>query len=332
MKRTILLLCIGALLGGGGVWLTKREGKPAAAAEAPAAPEEEGTSVKHDKDGNVILLMSDEMQGDAGIVVTNPVASQLFPETKGYGHVVDPTPLTALLGEMATAQAAYAASSNELARQKILTEQGNSSARALQSAEAAALRDELAIQSAKDRLALAWGDSVAGQKDLPAFVKSLAARDALLVRIDLPAGEVLQSTPASARIVNLSGDSADAEFLGAAASADLQTQGRGLIFIIRSGGSHLLPGEAVTGFLKLPGEPVSGVIVPRNAVVRTEGKGWVYILNGDSAGFTRKEIPLTQPTASGWFVAEAVKAGQFVVVVGAQQLLSEELKASIQAD
>jgi hypothetical protein len=332
MKRTILLLCIGAVLGGGVVWMNKHDGKSADITEATVADEEAATSVSHDTNGNVVLAMSEEMQRDAGIEVTNPAAIQLFPETKGYGHVLDPTPLAALLSEMATSRAVYMASSNELARQNILTAQGNASPRVLQAAEAAALRDELAFESAKDRLALTWGDAIAGQKDLPAFVKSLATREALIVRIDLPAGEPLRSSPTGARIKNLSGESVDAEFLGVASNADPMTQGRGFLFLIRSKTSLLLPGEAVIGFLKLPGDPSSGVIIPRSAVVRAEGKGWVYVLNANSAGFTRKEIPLTQPVESGWFVGEVVKAGDFVVVVGAQQLLSEELKASIQAD
>ena len=41
-------------------------------------------------------------------------------EVKGYGRVQDPTPLAALMNELATAEAAATASSNELSRLKTL--------------------------------------------------------------------------------------------------------------------------------------------------------------------------------------------------------------------
>ena len=50
----------------------------------------------------------------------------------------DTAALAALVTDLASAEAAYAASSNELDRLKTLASQGNASARALQAAEAAA--------------------------------------------------------------------------------------------------------------------------------------------------------------------------------------------------
>ena len=179
---------------------------------------------------------------------------------------------------------------------------------------------------------MSWGQALANKSNLSAFIQSLASLETVLVRVDLPAGEVLESPPTSARMATLTDKSSDAEFLGAAAGVDPQLQGRGFVFLVKAGQSHLLSGEAVTGHLKIPGAPLTGVIVPRDAVVRTEGKGWVYVLNENGAAFTRKAIALDHPTESGWFVTNGVTAGHHVVVTGAQILLSEELKASIQAD
>ena len=331
MKRAILFILIGAALGGGGVWLARRgdaakpgEAKPAA--EKPAAEESDKASVSRDEEGNAVITMSDELQGDAGIVVANPEAAQLAPELKGYGRVLDPTPLGALMTELALARAAYAASSNELARLNILAGQGNASARALQTAEAAALRDQLAVQSANERLALSWGTAVAEQQDLPGFIRSLTSHEKVLVRIDLSAGEILNASPMGVRLVMLSGSSVEAEFMGGASAVDPQTQGRGFIFVAKITAAQLMPGEAVTGFLKLPGEPLAGAIIPRAAIVRTEGKGWVYVLGKTGETFTRKEIVLEHATDNGWFVTNGVTAGDHVVVTGAQTLLSVELK------
>ncbi len=332
MKRTLLLLVVGAVIGGGTVWLVYRAGVSTPEAEKPAAEEEQKTTISHDTNGNVVITMTDEAKDEAGIVVENPAAAQFTPELQGYGKVLDPTPLAVLVSELGTAQATYAASSKELARLKSLAPQGNASTRAVQTADAAALHDQLTIQSVRDRLVLSWGRAVAEQRDLPAFTDALVAQEAALVRIDLPAGERLKSPPTGARVVALSGDSTEAEFLGPVPGVDPQSQGRGFIFLSKPNALRLAPGQGVTGYLKLPGEPVSGVIVPGEAVVRAEGKGWIYVLNEGGDSFTRKEIALDRPTATGWFVTSPVTAGDHVVVTGAQTLLSEELKATIKPD
>jgi hypothetical protein len=333
VKRTIALILFGAAIGAGIVWLTTRgheaESERSEAAEKKPAEEEDKVEISHDADDNVVIRMSDDMQGDIGIAVTNPAAMSWAPELKGYGRVMDPAPLLALLTELASARAAYAGSSNELVRSKTLMNQGNASVRALEAAEAAALHDELAVHSAQDRLALSWGSSLANRGDLESFTRTLPTLEQAVVRIDLAPGETVESPPPGARIVTVAGRSVDAEFLDAPTGVDPQLQGRGFIFLVRSNAVHLLGGEAVTGYLKIPGEPLAGVVVPRDAVVRVEGKGWVYLLNSDSESFTRREIALDRPTENGWFVPGAITAGRYVVITGAQTLLSEELKASI---
>ena len=227
----------------------------------------------------------------------------MSPELKGYGKVLDPAPLAALVTELAAAQAAYSASSSELARLKTLEGQGNASARALQTAEAAAVRDRLAVQSARERLALSWGKAVADQKDLPAFVRSLASLEAVLVRIDLPVGETLKEPPAGARIATLSGQPAEAEFLEPAPSVDPQMQGQGFIFLLKPNSLRLTAGESVVGYLKIPGEPLAGSS-SRASGGADGGAGWIYVLNAAGDAFTRIEVALDHPTEAGWFVTK----------------------------
>jgi hypothetical protein len=333
VKRAILLvIVVAAGFGGGVLWMKQREAASAtppaehSAAPAPADKEAAGPQVTRDTNGNAVITLSSKTQKDAGIVLTNPTAFQMSPEQKGYGRVLDPAPLVALVTELASAQAAYTASSSEVARLKTLEGQGNASARALQTAEAAAARDVVTIQSARERLILSWGNAVAKQKDLPAFIHDLTSLEAALVRIDLPVGETLKEPPAGARIANLSGVSADAALLEKAPAVDPQMQGQGFLFLLKPNTLRLTSGESVVGYLKIPGEPLAGVIIPREAVVRVEGAGWMYVQNAGGEGFTRIEIPLDHPTEAGWFVTKGATANDHVVTTGAQQLLSIELK------
>jgi hypothetical protein len=320
MKPLLLAPLLVVLLAG-----CSKTSKDAPAAAAPAE-EEAGPKVSRDPNGQVIITISDEAQGELGLVVKKPEVFQMSPEVKAYGRILDPAPLAALLNELAAARAAYAASSNELARLKTLEGQGNASARAVQAAEAAAQRDQLAVQSATDRLSLTWGKVLPEQSDLPAFIQSVTSLETMLVRVDVPMGETLPAPPIGARLGTLSADSIEAKFLGPAPNVDPQMQGRGFLFLVTPNKPRLAPGEAVTAYLKLPGEPVTGVIIPREAVVRAEGAAWVYRLNPGGEAFARIEIPLEHPTQAGWFVTKGVTANDYVVVSGAQQLLSLEFK------
>ena len=337
MKRIIVVIIILAAAGGGFYWFKNHGGdtKPAEAKPAdakPAGDEPPPIHITRDAEGKVVITVDDETQGNMGLKVEKPEWLQLSPEIRSYGRVLDPTPLAGLVNELAAAHVAAAASGNELNRVKTLSGDGNASARALQAAEAAAMHDQLAVQSARERLVLGWSKAVADQNDLPAFVQSLSSQSAALVRVDLPAGEFLKTPPTGARIVSLSGNSVDADFLGTAANVDPQSQGQGFIFLVKTNASRLLPGEAVTGYVKLAGESVTGVVIPRNAVIRTEGSGWVYVSHKNGEDITRTKIALDRPIDSGWLITSGVTTNDYVVTVGAQSLLSLELKPAGKPD
>ncbi|MEI7939443.1 MAG: hypothetical protein WCK27_22385 [Verrucomicrobiota bacterium] len=333
MKRAIILvILIAAGFAGGALWMKQRVAAPPPAAEhsddaqAPPGEKAAAAQVSRDTNGNAVIAMNGKTRKDLGLQVKHPAAFQMTAELKGFGKVLDPAQLAALATELAAAQATYSASSNELARLQMLEGQGNASARALQTAQAAAQRDRLAIQSVQERLTLSWGKAVSDQQDLVAWVRALISLEAALVRVDLPVGDALKTQPTGARIDTLSGQSAEAEFLEPAPSVDPQMQGRGFLLLLKPNSLGLTAGEAVVGYLKIPGEPQAGVIIPRDAVVRTEGTGWVYVLNVAGDAFTRVQVALDHPMEAGWFVTKGVGAGEYVVVGGAQQLLSFESK------
>jgi len=286
----------------------------------------EESRVKRGTNGETIVTLEPETQKRIGLKVEIPAPAQWEPEVKGYGRVLDPAPLAALVAELDSARAAAEASRQEYERLKLLAEQSNASARALQTAEAATKRDQLLVESLRAKLVQGWSRAMTERSDLAVFVKSLRLGEAALVRIDLPAGETLKSSPASARLISLDEQepAVSANFFDAATAVDPQTQGQGFLFLVR--GNSLAPGAAITGYLKISGEPLSGVVVPRPAVLRHQGKAWVYAQTGDDS-FTRREITLDRPVENGWFVSSGVVARDPVVVSGAQTILSEELTA-----
>src|SRR5262249_5328583 len=148
-----------------------------------------------------------------------------------------------------------------------------------------------------------------------------------LVQLEVPPGQPLTNSPTGARLLTLSdeGKLIPAQYLGPIPVVDSQMQARGFLFLVSPNREQLAPGAAVLGFLSLPGETETGVLVPRNAVVRLNGAAWVYLQTSPES-FQRTEIELDHPLQNGWFVREKVKPENRIVSTGAQQLLSEERK------
>jgi hypothetical protein len=285
----------------------------------------EASSVIHTNDQTFVKLDS-KSQEHAGLRLAPLEAATLKVEVKAFGRVLDPAPLVASLAEHATARIAVETSMKDYNRLKLLHSQDqNVSARTLDAAESLFKRDQLLVQMSELRLMGSWGAPIAGQPELPNFVHALATLEAALVRVDVPLGDALKAAPATARIASVSAPDRPmtAQFLGTAVSADPQTQGQGFLYLLKP--SPFVPASAVIAWLDAGGEEEKGVTVPRAALVRHQGEVFIYVQAGEEL-FERKLVELEHPTEAGWFVHEALKPGQKIVVTGAQQLLSEELK------
>jgi len=325
MKNIILGILVGLAIGGVATWVTLKhhdEKEPEKKEEA-----KEAKRVQTSTNGEVFLKLDKEAQERAGLKVAALESVESTPEIKGFGRVLDPAPLATQWVDITSAEAAYEASTKEYERLKVLHEQNqNVSTRALEAAQAAAKRDKILLEAAKVRLRLAWGQPVAERKDLPAFVGELISLKSAVIRIDLPLGQTLSALPSGARIAPVAEDQrlSDGEILGLATSADPQVQGQGFLFLVQS--NSLLPGASVVGYLKVPGAPKRGVLVPNAALIRYEGEVFVYLQTSDDT-FQREDVKLDSPMPNGWLVTTDLSAGQKVVITGAQELLSEELKS-----
>jgi len=325
MKTAFSLLLVSILLACG---CSQKSGETA----TPTSPEKVPESrVKRDADGHSVVTLDAETQKVLGLQVLALTEIQLPQSIKSYGRVLDGGQLATQLAELTAADASSEVSKKELQRLKTLAAQNNASERALQTAEAAAARDQSQIQALRVRLISAWGKTIIDRPDLPVLVQSLASLSNILVQLNLAAGETLTSPPAGARILpalSTNSIAVDAQFAGSVPMVDPQLQGQAFFFVVSSNSSNLLPGAAVTGYITYSGEPQTGVLLPRNTIVRFNGMTWVYQQTSEKA-FARIEVQLLEPLSEGWFVRKPLKTGDKVVTVGAQLLLSEELKEQV---
>jgi membrane fusion protein, multidrug efflux system len=322
MKKTILALIAGLLVG---AFITFSLVRPSPESREEKHEEENKSIVEHGTNGEVVLKLEKERQEHIGLQTAPLQAAQIRPEIKAYGQVLDPTPYATLLIEKLSTEAALQVSSNEYQRLKTLYgQEQNVSTRAFEAAEAAMKRDSLLLAAAKTKLTLALGESVGSQSNLETFVQSLVSLKHALVRIDIPINETLPAAPEAARIAIPGADEhpVTARFLGVAPLASPQTQGQSFLFLIETNPPP--PGTAVAAWLQIHGAAQEGVLVPRAAVLRHEGKIFIYSQTGADT-FERKEIELGRPFENGYFVHEGVSTNDRVVIAGAQQLLSAEL-------
>jgi hypothetical protein len=257
-------------------------------------------------------------------------------------------------GERESAMAELGAARSALERARTLNaEDHNISDRVLQEAEVAVETAQARLREATDTVRLLDAALVAGSADagmLPIVVERggdvvevfvqpgeavesgqpilrTVRFDRVVARVNVPAGEAVAEPISALRVVAVGAEDQPlrAESIGPAPSFDAEMPGRTLLFSVDAGAAGLRPGASITAYLRAAGEPQSGVVVPRSAVVRTGGRAWAWVAAGRT--FARREVPLGRPIEQGWFVTAGFAAGEQVVVVGAQALLSAELSA-----
>lgn len=324
MKKLIIGLVFGTVIGGGLAWWTLRP----TATERAAAPETVGA--KPEAAASNPLQMVAAKRAAAGITVAAPKSITLAPEVQAFGRVLDPTPYVALVAEEATARASLAASEKELERaQKLYASGGNASAQAVETAQAAALRDRAAVESAQVRLLAGWGPTLAQHADLAA-IREVLVKGAALIRIDLLPGVTPAASFKTAQVSPLgSNETYDVAVVGPAPVADPQVQGASYLALLHG---HSLPaGASLQVRLPGPGTAAPALVVPHDAIVYHEGSAWLFVL-GEHDTFERKLVTVGRAVDDGIVVGKGIEADDQVAVTGAQQLLSAQLETGSAPD
>ena len=302
-------------------------------AHAEAAPAESAEAEPEHED--FVVMLEKEKWKALGVEMAEPEKSELAPRRIAFGRVLDPSPLVTLDGDLAAAEAAITASRAEFERtQKLLAAGENTSRKVSEAAEAQFRADEIKADSLRRQAALQWGTSLpAGDAaKRRAFIEALVNGDSALIRADLLPGDAVADAPRAARLLVMGREQQPIEttLISPSADADARTQAQGFIILVSKPPFALRPGMALTAWLELAEKPRAGFLLPRSAVLRHDGRAWVFVQE-ESEKFVRKPIRLDSPLEKGWFIdAEngGLKADDLIVVTGPQVLLSEEMKAS----
>jgi hypothetical protein len=144
--------------------------------------------------------------------------------------------------------------------------------------------DEIKADGLRRQAALQWGSAFpledSGKRR--EFIETLVRGEAALARADLLPGDAVTDPPSGARLIVLGRDQEplQATRISPAADADARTQAQGFIILVEKPPFALRPGMALTAWLELPGNPRPGLLLPRSAVLRHDGRTWVFVEEG----------------------------------------------------
>ena len=270
------------------------------------------------------LRLSVDTQHRLGIATQRTTVSRQSNEIDAFAKVLDPAPLAQTDSDLRTAVAAAAASSAQAKRAAALhAADGSVAAKDVEAAVSQARQDALKVALLRRQLGLAWGPGVARLSDAARgrLVHGLADGTAALVHVDTHNND----GQAGARFVKVDiGDgSARGVVIGPARQAESRLQSSGLIVEVTGPQAVLLSVGLTQSAHIEASSPLSGVVVPRAAVVRFRGAAWVYVRTGPEA-FERRLLQNPIAEADGLFVAQGFGDGEEVVTQGAQALFAAE--------
>ena len=249
-------------------------------------------------------------------------------QVAAFAKVLDPGPLAALEADLDTAAAAAAASGAEAARASALARSGESmSSKDAEAAVAQAKGDQAKLALLRRRIGLEWGPGVAQLPDRRRvqLIQALAAGKAALVQVDTPSNEGQDG--ARSVEIDIGSTSVEAQVLGHSRTAEPRLTSSGLIALV-TGPQAILFSNGLTQSARInTSSAVTGVVIPRDAVVRYQGSDWAYVLTGGTR-FERRRLDSPVPEAGGLFIARGVWPGEAVAVQGVAALLAAELGQS----
>ena len=272
----------------------------------------------------ILLKMDAPTQARLGVVTAPLAAVRKTASVSGFARAVDPVPLATLDSDIAAAVAALGASQAEATRTRALNAADQTvSKKAAEAAAAQARADAAKLALLRRRLGLEWGPSVQAMSDARRgrLIGDIAAGRAALVRIDASSG--LSHLRGTATIDLGASGVARAAILGPARVGDPRLQSTGLLALVTGPQAMRMGVGTVAPATIAAGVEVSGVVVPRAALLRTAGQTFAYVRR-DAGSFERRPVVGGLADPAGLFVAGGFRPGEPAVIKGASQLFAAE--------
>jgi hypothetical protein len=290
------------------------------------------------------VRLSPEQQKQVGLETAVLEAIPHPEQFRAYGAVLDIARITELTNSYAnaqaqlqTAQAKLEVAKSAFDRTKNLVQSAALPKKEAEAAEGTFRTDQAALAAAESQVkTLAataqqeWGPVIGkGIVERSPAVVRLIERDQFLVQVTLPPGLTLAEPPRTALAQAPTRDAnIDLQYLSPATRTDARIQGLSYFFSA-PGDSGLLPGMNTTVYVP-SGKTYEGVFVEDTAIVRWQGRSWVY-LRVEPDSFKRHPISTDQPVSDDDYVVRDIPPGSEIVVRGAQVLLSEEAKSELRS-
>lgn len=338
-KKSMLLIALGSITVGGLIAAFVGGRAEFAREQEREMPVEAPSRLNSAAEGLEVHLSAADLRS-ADIATTTLQTKTRTPTVPAFAEVLDIGTLATdiahyrrLMADLAKSEAALDVAHQTAERSRRLHDDDrNVSDQVLEAAEAA-LRTETANHAALlaerdselNNLRLTWGPSlVAGIDGKSRELAALLTGHASLLRVSPGAAGVTTVIPPSVEILTLEG-TRDARVLGTAPRVDERLQGPAVLAL---GSSSLPVGLRLTA--QWPqGRARQGVEIPASAIVWWQGLPWVYRQLAPDR-FRREPLHDPEAIAEGWFVHDGLTSGMSVVVQGAQLLLSEEQRGTIQ--
>jgi hypothetical protein len=292
-------------------------------------------------DQQTVKLSSDQ-QKQIGLETAVLKATPHLEQFRAYGTVLDIARVTELTNNYANAQAQLQAAQaklevarSTLERTKNLVQSAALAKREFEAAEGTFRTDQAALGAAESQVkTLAataqqeWGPVIGkGIIERSQAVVRLIERDQFLVQVTLSSGVTLAELPQTALAQAPNRDAnIDLQYVSSATRTDVRIQGLSYFFAA-PGDSGLLPGMNTAVYVP-SGKTYEGVFVEDTAIVRWQGRSWVYLRAGPNT-FKRHPISTDQPVSDDDYVVRDIPGGSEIVIRGAQVLLSEEAKSEL---
>ncbi len=265
---------------------------------------------------------------------TEPAAPiQYSKEISGYGTIIAHDTIAQAAAEVDAAQATARLSDSARARARRLdSTPGALSADTVDALAQKVVVDESALRLARQKLSALYGRNPPwGRPGGASLLEQVANGDTKLLRATFPPGALPGEAPRHLRVRHLYADATQQYWnLNVVwdAPADSSAPGRNFFALVKA--SDAQEGERLQVWAPI-GNSVSGVLVPKSAVVMSGGKFWCYVERKND-DFEKVELDPEQASGDGYFLQQGVEPGDRLVVKAAGQLLAKETGSSVAAD